>query len=532
MKKDNFFDRREYLDILEKRINSLKLGFRQNLAIIGDELVGKTSIISKLLDKFYDNHINILYLEIRPESLKSFAKRFIGVLLYGFLNNSAIPLKEDLDFLINKSCGYIPKTSAKIKSILNALEARKKNDIFTELFSLCEIFNQETGKFCVVILDEFHNLEKIGIKDLYREWSKLLLLQKNTLYIIVSSLKFKSKVILSKNLSLLFGNFELITVEPFDIKTSEEYLEQKFCKSSLKIDAALRNFVVNFTAGFPFYLEIISDAILKSNQANLVDILESLLFLPSGILHQRFSNYIKCFLDYPYSNDYLSILYLVSAGCNKPKDIAHKLARSQKETALRVNHLLETDVITRSGDFLKINDRVLSFWIRFVYEEKQHSLTFDAKNQKVLFRQKLEEIIQEFLFAARKPIVERVTELLHLFEDEVVQIEKKKMRLNHFREIKSLEFNRKNLKDGIIGRSQNSLWIMALKYDSLTEDDISEFVKECKKYRHKTQRKIIIAFRGIDTNARLRALEEKILTWDINNLNQILDLYSKPRVIV
>jgi hypothetical protein len=72
---------------------------------------------------------------------------------------------------------------------------------------------------------------------------------------------------------------------------------------------------------------------------------------------------------------------------------------------------------------------------------------------------------------------------------------------------------------------------MAFKQDCLTEDDIAEFAKECKKYRHKLQKKIIIGFRDIEANARLRALEEKILTWDINNLNQILDLYSKPRVI-
>lgn len=532
MKKDNFFDRREYLDILEKRINDLKLGFRQNLAIIGDELIGKTSIIFKFLNKFYDNRIIILYLEIRPESLNSFARRFIGVLLYNFLINSATLLREDLDFLINKSCGYIPKTVAKIKSILGALEARKKNSIFTELLSLCETFNQETGKFCVVILDEFHNLQNLSIKDLYRDWSKLLILQKNTLYIIISSRKFRTKAILSKNLSLLFGNFELITVEPFDIKTSEGYLKHKLQKSNLNIDTGLKNFIIHFTGGYPFYLEIISDALLKSSQINLVDILENLLFFPSGILNQKFENYIKCFLDSPYSNDYISILYLISTGYNKLKDIAHKLGKSKKELIQRINYPQELDTITHSGDFLKINDRVFSFWLRFVYEGKLHSLTFDAKNQRILFRQNLESMIQEFLLSAQKPIVERVAELLRLFEDEIVQIEKKRLRLNHFREIKPLEFNRKNLKEGLIGRSQNSLWIMALKYDLLTEDDITEFAKECKRYRHKAQRKVIIALQDIDVNAKLRALEEKILTWDINNLNQIFDLYSKPRVII
>jgi GTPase SAR1 family protein len=528
--KDNFFDRKIYLDILEKRIRSLKDGYRQNIAIIGDELVGKTSFVLKFLNKFYDNQIIILYLQIIPETLASFSRRFIGVLLYNFLANSGIPLEEDLDFLIKKAAKYIPKTTEKIKSILAALDKRKKDNVFVELLSLCEEIFQETNKFCVVIMDEFHNLENFGIKNLYHDWSKILILQKNTLYIIISSLKFKARNILSKNLSLLFGNFEIVNVEPFDIKTSEEYLEYKL--QGFNLSKGLKNFIIHFTGGYPFYLEIIAEAILKSNQTNLVEILENLLFMPAGILNQRFSNYLKRFLDSPQRQDYISILHLISSGHNKLRDIAHILHRQRKEIILRINHLLELDTITRSGDFLKINDRVFASWLKFAYQEKLHSLTFDVKNKNALFRENIEAMIKEFLADAQKPVVERMLELLRLFQDEVIQIEKKRLRLNHFKEIKPLEFNCQSLKEGIIGRSSESLWIMALKYEPLTEEDIAEFAKECRKYRHKLQRKIIIAFQDVDTNSRLRALEEKIWTWDINNLNQVLDLFSKPRIII
>jgi len=529
MTKDKFFDRKNYLAILEKRIGGLLEGYRQNIAIIGDELIGKTSIIFKFLDKFCDNRIIMLYVEIRQESLNSFVRRFIGVLLYNFLINSGMPLKEDLDFLIVKSEKHIPKTTQRIRLILGALSKRKRNDIFAELLSLSEIIHEETGKFVVVIMDEFHNLEGLGFKKLYQEWSRLLVSQKNTMYIIISSLKFKTKAILSKNLSLLFGNFEVVTVEAFDIKTSEEYLESKF--GGMNLNQGLKNFIVHFTGGSPFYLEVIADVLLKSNQAQLADVLENLLYDSSGILNQRFSNYIKRFLDLPKTNDYVSIIHLIAGGSNKIKDIVHLLRMQKKELALRINHLLELDTITRSADFLKINDRVFGFWLRFVYQEKMHSLTFDAQNQKALFRNQIEGTIQDFLSSAQKPITERMTEVLRLFADDIMQIERRKVRLNHFREIKPLEFHGRNLKDGLLGRSNDSLWIMAFKRDLLTEDDIAEFSRECRKYRHKLQRKIIVTLQDIDTNTRLRALEEKIWTWDINNLNQILDLFSKPRVI-
>lgn len=526
---EKFFDRQPYLDILEKRVSALLEGYRQNIAIIGDELVGKTSIIFKFLNKFYDNRIVVVYLEVRPESLNLFAKRFIGALLYNLLLNSGIPLKEDLDFLVGKSEKYIPRTIEKIRLILGGLEKRRKNNVFSELLSLCEMVKQETGKSCVVIFDEFNNLENIDSKNIYKEWAKLLISQKNTMYIIVSSLKFKTKTILSKNLSLLFGNFEVVTVEPFDIKTSEEYLRCQL--SGINLNAGLKNFIVHLTGGYPLYLEVITDTLLKSESVNLPDIIENILFDASGILNQRFSNYLKRFLDSSHSQEYISILYLISSGHNKLKDIAHILHKTRKELGVRINHMLELDTITRSGDFLKINDRVFGFWLRFVYQEKLRSLTFDAKNQKAVFRKNIEEMIEEFMSNAQKPVIERMSELLRLFEDEIVQIEKKRLRLNHFREIRPLEFNKRGLKEGLIGRSSDSLWIMAFKYGLLTEEDITEFSKECKKYRHKLQRKIIITFNDVDTNARLRALEEKIWTWDLNNVNQVLDLFYKPRII-
>jgi len=548
MNKSVFFDRKTYLDILQKRVSGLKDDYRQNIAIIGDELLGKTSIIFKFMDSFYDNHIILIFIDTRPESINSFSKRFIGVLLYNFLSNSGIFLKEDLEFLIHKSTSYIPQTTEKIRLILTNLNKGRTTGVFTDLMSLCETIHLETGKYCVVIFDEFQNLEALGFKNLYREWSRLLIADKNTMYIIISSMKFKAKAVLSKDLSLLFGNFEVITVEPFDIKTSGEYLRARL--QGVNIAVPLRDFIVHFTGGYPMYLEAISESLVKNKDSALAELLEGILFNASGALNQRFSNYIKRFSGLrsvnPVRNtmqisantivsngvnDYIAILYLISSGTNKIKDIAHILHKKKGELALKINYLLEFDVITRNVDFLKINDRVFSFWMKFVYQEKLRSLTFDNRIQKAKFRDCIEAMIQEFIVTSQKPLIERMNELFRLFENEMLQIEKKKIRLNHFREIKPLEFKSQMLKNGLIGRSNESLWIIAVKSGLLTEEDIVEFSKECRKYHHKLQRKIIVTLKDIDTNTRLRALEEKIWTWDINSLNQILDLYSMPRVI-
>lgn len=529
--KDKFFARTGYLDLLQKRVKSFMEGYRSNIAIIGDEFIGKTSLLFKFLAQFSDNRVVTIYLDVRPDSLDAFARKFIGVLLYNFMINSAEPLKEDLDYLVARASRYIPRTAEKIKLLLASAAKSKRGSLFTELLGLCDLFWQETGKQCLVIFDEFQNLECLGARNLYRDWSKLLILQKSTMYIITSSQKFKARYILSKNLSLLFGNFEIVEVEPFDTRASRRYVEERTLGKGLK--HSLQEFIVDFSGGYPFYLEVITQSLLKSPKADLAETLEGLLFDTQGMLHQRFSVYIKHLIGTNnYSVDYLSILYLVACGRNKIKDIAHILHKTKAELVLRVNHLLESDAINRSGDFLRLNDKVFGFWLRFVYQEKLSSLTHDAKNQKMKFRDNIEDLIRDFMAACGKPVMERMVEVLRLFEDEVIQLEKKRVKLNHFREIKPLELRCRFTKDGLLGRGQEGIWIMALKNEQLNEEDIAEFARECKKYRHKTQRKIIITLKDIDDNTRLRAMEEKIWAWDIDNLNQMFWLFSKPGIVV
>jgi hypothetical protein len=529
MIKDNFFNRKVYLDILEKRVVALKDGYRQNIAFIGDEQVGKTAILHKFLNSFLDNRFILLYVQARPESLLLFCRRFAGVLLYNFLCSTDSQLKEDLEFLIEKSSAYVPKTVSKIKQILSDAQGRKKENVFSELMSLGNIIHQETGKFCVVIFDEFQNLESLGIKSLYKEWAQRLMLEKTTMFVIASSSVYKAKAILSGDLSLLFGNFEVITVEPLDVKSSCEFLKLRL--QSINVKDEVKNFIVHFTGGYPVYLDIISQSLIKSSPAALVDALENLLFSSSGVLNQKFSNYLKRFQDVQFGSDYLAILHLISGGRNKVKDISHILKKPVKLVNSRVSYLMGIDVIVRCGDFLKISDRVFGFWLKFVYQEKMDALIFDAFAQKAAFRKNIEAMLHEFIFSAQKPVAERVAEILKLFADERAQIERKKITLNHFREIKPLDFESRSLKEGLICRSSESLWIFGFKQDVLTEEDISEFSRECKKYHNKLQKKIIVTLKDIDANSQLKALDEKVWTWDLNSLNQIMDLFSKPRII-
>jgi len=410
-----FFSRTQYLDVINRRVKGLCDGYHQNICLLGPELVGKTTIVSHFISHFCDNRFVIVSLDIRNETMQAFGRRFIGCMLYNFLQNSDIPLKEELDYLLEKASIFIPKTCARMRSIIVDLERRKKEDAFSNLLSLCDYLNQETGKYCIVIFDEFHNLEHLGSRSLYKEWSQVLITQKTTMYLIASSLAYKAGIILSKNLNLLFGNFEVITVEPFDVRESHRYIDMRLAPGALA--QGLRDFMVYFTGGYPFYLELLCDMV-SSNSPNpdLVQILEELLFSACGILNQRFHNYLRRISDSPYARDYAGILYCVASGQNRIKDVAHIIKKPKAVVVSRMSYLLEEGILTRSGDFLQIDDRVFSFWLRFVYHGKLNALTFDMQSQNAVFRKNIEAMISEFLASANKKLPERITELARLFQ--------------------------------------------------------------------------------------------------------------------
>ena len=535
-----FYNRSNYLDILNKRIKGLKDGYRQNIALLGDELIGKTSIILHFLNNFNDSLILPVYLAVKVEEFEYFARRFIGVLLYNFLINSGEELEENLDFLIKKSDKYIPQTVEKVKNILSVVNKKKKDAIFTELFSLCDTIYKESHKSCVVVLDEFHNLESMRIKNLYKEWARLLVLQKNTMFLITSSAKFKAKKILSENLSLLFGNFEIINVLPFDSSASDQLLKQRLGRFGL--DKDLKNFLISFSGGSPFYLEVFAAALCKIHsqetqsstvsRQTVIDALQDMLFEETGTINQRFHSYLRNLSEWRVNQDYIWVLYCIANGYNRIKDMMGQLHKQKRDILKILSQLMELDVIDKNGDFYKINDKIFSFWLKFVHQNKTGALNFDANSQREGFRVGINNLINEFVTDAHKDITERIGELLHLFENEGVYINSKRLRLVNFREIKHLNFNRRHLKEGLIGRSSDALWIIAIKHDHLTEEDIAEFSRECKRYRKKVSIRIFISPIEIETNVRLKALEEKIWTWNLNNINVLFELFNKPEIIL
>jgi len=530
---EKFFGREDVLAILEKRISALKGGYRQNIAITGHRLTGKSSILNHFLYTFKDNEILPIYIEVLQEPFKQFAIKFIGTFLYNFLKYNQRDTKDNLEYLIKECEKEIPQTVASVKSILKQIEANENDNAYSELLNLTSIFKEESKKCCIVIFDEFHNLSRIGIRDPFKDFGKKIMTQKDTMYIVTSSEVVSIKKILSEKLALLFGNFEKITLGGFDCETSRAFLQKRL--SSIKISDELLDFIITFADGHPFYLDVLTSKIneLMSNlrfrmatTAMLSQALEELLFDSRGTLNQFFINLLQDLIDSKMENS-RETLIAIAHGLYKRNDLVKWTGYNNREISTHLKVLIEKNLIHPSGNVYRFYDKVLQFWLRRVYHKRRTTLIDNISEKAKNFRDEVEALIQQFFAKSKTDITIRIKELLDSFNNEIVEINSKKRRLIHFDKTEITEDGEKKY---IIGYFEDKLYLTYISKKKIDENDILDFIAYGMRYKPKLQRRIILPLRNMDINATLMAKEMKMWIWDFDTLNELLDIFGKQRI--
>jgi hypothetical protein len=536
----NPFDtRQEILDILHKRIHDFCQGYRQNVAILGDELIGKTTLLKHLIAGINDETLIPVYVEIVPFEFSLFLKRFLNSLLYNYLKRTQlVSTRENLELLFKRIKECLPKTAVLAENFLGKMEKEKPELLFRELFTIVETFSMEAKKKCVIIFDEFHNLKKLDSKNICQELGKKIMFEKNTFFIFASSSKNEAKEILANDLSLLFGNFETIPLEMLKPEPCNHLIHESFKDVTLLKEYT--DFLIHFSGGHPFYLKTICEEaaslcryqqkpILKKE--TLIEALERLLFQEWGIFNLKFLTLLLPIASIRNKNEFIYLLDAIATGKNRLKDLLGHFRKPKKEIGQKLNKLIEFGTISKNGSFYLINDRLMAFWLKFVHHEKLNSLSPDYAEQASHFRSQIGSEIDEFINASRKHLTDRMLDLFNLFEGEEVQMEKKRFHLSPIRDLKIISFDQTNLQVGIFGKTEECLWLAAIKEDGINEHDVNEFLMASKKFKHKVINKVIIGLGETERNARLLAKESNISTWDATCINNLLDLYGKPRII-
>ena len=533
-----FLAHKEILELLDKRVSNFKNRYRQNIAIIGKEGTGKTSLLLQFLNNYsFEEGTVPIYLEFKKEdSFDYFARQFIKKLLFYFLRTKWQTPKEEnfeFDFLIQQAKRYIPQTIRDILQIRDCLKDKKNDLVYSSILKLPYLLTQESGAKLIIFFDEFHCLGYFKIASPFLILAKEVIIQKDVLYILTSSSVNLAQKILSQKLSLLLGSFEVVKIEPFDFKTAGEFLRQK--NEWISISPACRNFLITFTNGYPSYLTAISARIKLVAQEKRVSYISfpllqrclyEELFLEDGQINQLLLRRINNIKN-QYFDDFIYILFSLAEGNKKITEISKKTGKKRKDVSKFLFHLIKKDIIYKNGLFYGFEDSLLKFWLNNSYRLKREDPSFNLGYAKKEFLNRIERLFSDFTSETKTDILERVKNLLKCWQNEILLIDNKKYKLPHFASVRVESLQT------LIAQEKNRYWIGEIEKRRVSPKVIKEFIEKCKKvnHKHRVTRRFLIALKEVEIDAKILAKEEKIWILGLKQLNFLLDFYGRFKII-
>jgi len=535
----NFFGRTDVLDLLKKRVIDLKEGCRQNVALLGNQYVGKSSVLHNFLSNLDEGEVIAIYLDLENKDFSYFFSKFTGSLLYNFSKDRQLPLHDDLNLLLESVKDFIPQTVQVIKKIQKDFAHGKLSASFLGLLTLPEIFTNETGKFCILILDEFQNLEEFGVPNVFQSLGKKIMTQKRCFYIVSSSFKGAAKKILSEKLSLLFGNFETIDVDTFDIQTSQRFVEHNL--KDIKIGGQLRNFLTDFTGGHPLYLNLICreltslSAIHKQQEIYLPllsQAVENTIFDRWGVISRHFELVVNELCAGKGNRVTSLILISLSNGKYKVDDIIQDTGAKKSQIVQKITQLIELGIIVKNGNFHYFKDKLFKYWTKYVYQRRLREVELAPDKQRRQFDEEFNAGVEDFNVATRQDFSSRIIDLFYCFDNEALSLNGRKYKLPVFREITPCKFKDESgsFVDVIKAATEDAVWFVVSKREHVGENDVNAILREAKQIEPRPERCLIISLGDLDENTRLKALQERFWIWSEQELNTLLTLFDKPYI--
>jgi hypothetical protein len=536
----NFYGRRGVLEVLKKRVMGLKEGYRQNVALLGNRYIGKTALLQRLISQMEEQDVFFLYLDLENRDFDYFAVQFTKSLLYNFLKKENLPLNEDLKLLCATAKELLPRTVFLVQAIEDFTAQGKNLEAYHMILSLPEVFNQETGHSVVLIFDEFEHLENFDIPEVFAELGKRIMTQKNCLYIVASSSPRHTETILSEKLSLLFGNFETIPLDVFNFSEAQGLIDHNL--EGVKIGLHLKNFIADFTGGHPLYINLLCQELICLSGVYaqheiyapiVTQAIENVIFNPWGVISRHFELQINALTVGKCAGTTVAVLGALAQGKHKISDLSESLKLKASQVAPRVNALLESNIVERNGNYYHIKDKLFSYWIRYVHQRRLYVVDMESGRSRKQFKEEINRALNDFGMVARKDLSARVADLMHKFDNESFVLSGRRYKLSTFSDIKVLKLRTGtgNYFDAISALGQEGAWLVVLKKDPVHDNDLNGILEEIKKLDPRPTRSVIVSLSGLDENAKVRALQEKLWIWDEDQLNSLMHLFDEPIIV-
>lgn len=509
------------LPSLNKRIKSFAQGYRQNMAILGDD----TEEISYLIENHLKSHKLDELTYLHTTTAYTGPKEFLKGIAFSLLN-SYVQITDSLDNLINCAYPSLPVTTDFIKTCL-----KKNNLSFLDALELIDKFINESGRRCVLIIEEFLGLANL-FSNVYQEFSKFIILQRNCMVVLCASCPKEAEKVLVGELNLLFGNFEKVFLNERPYLNNFLYL--KSLLEPLKPSALFLSFFVNILGPNTIYSDLIAKSIKNTydsddEEGSIIQTLESVLYIKETYLFQKFTKKIDfvrvSFKDFLPT---LKLLHTLAQGYLRKKELISLGIYDSRELNFRLQKLLDLNYIENLGNIYKIKDSLFSFWLASSFKLYTWPPILNPVKRKILFRKKIEEEIALFKDEFYKDKLKKVVELFSSFQNDSLRLGKDRYKLPLIENAKIISCPQDDFH--LLIAEGKEIIFAGIKEKNVEDNDIFDFIEKGSNITGKRVKKIFVSLDDLPATARLIAKNNKLIIWDINDVNRLLNIYNRPIV--
>lgn len=525
------FGRAELLDRLLRRAVGLTAGYRQNLALLGPPGIGKSTILQRAAD-LLKRHPPLLpvVLHVRDGStMAEFVEQFGSTLLHRYWMDQRPADAGTLSFeALARLCQpYLPKTTALLAQA-QARARRGRTAALTALFEAPGQLRRESGRLCVILLDEFHRLSAWGAGTSYAALSRQVVVQQDTMYILASSAVPEARRILQERLAVLFGHFEVIPVEPFDLATSVRFLTEHAGLTELGLPTAIA--LADLAEGDPSVLDHMAKVLPAGRPATADDVvsaLTALLFRPAGALalgcHALLGR-----LPTARRPAVLPVLLAVAQGHHRIGAVSAATGRTTADVTRAIRMLAEHGLVVRRGVFCCVGRRLFRLWLEAVYRLQQGPVHVELPVAEQAFAETVRRWLQQATARAPQQVLETTAEMVRRFQNDLVELHGRRVRLPKL-DVHTLLMP--GAPRAVVGQREAIRWL-CVPYPTLVRE--ADAVALLQALRHAAKpwtRRLVIALEGLEVNAKLLLQAHHCWVWELEDLNQLLDLYGVPRLL-
>jgi AAA+ ATPase superfamily predicted ATPase/predicted transcriptional regulator len=533
---EDFFDREEILSLLHRRAASFREGDKRNLALVGLRKMGKTSILLEFKRSLSNPEFLPVFVYIKPEDVTTFAHRFTGALLYEFLMRKDHEPDEDMEQLLSLAIEHAPRTASAILRLRQTMETAPPESVFTSVLDLPMKLRQETGLHPIIIFDEFQNFASYRLDSPLHTLREKLFGHRDVMYLIAGSAVSIMDEMLASQGSPLYGHFEVITVSSFDYQNSKLFLSEKL--KGINVPDTHQDFLVSITEGHPYYLDLLTfrikdicqkEGLRSAPQSVIIEALAQEIFSTNGTIYLHLRDLIDRSLDSRGYATYIAILQAVAQGAKNLTDIAKELSKTAPEINRQVRRLLEMDLLDKVEAIYLFKDPLLQLWLKYVFAAREESFVPELSLKLQQFKTNLEQMIASFKTQMGLGNEARIRELFSLFDNETVSVSGRRLTLPKFDEVSPRIIN--NHEFDLVARRKDQHWVAEIKSGNVTPGDVNNYARKLEELPFKPQERILICLLGIENQALIAAQRENIWVWGLSDINLLMKLYGRFRIV-